>query len=78
MTEQIAPPPPVTPAPALPPMPDAPPPGTPVPTGKDRRVLRAVLRWTAAVAVFAAVGAYAVGGESVDLVILLVIGLLTL
>ncbi|WP_443054585.1 hypothetical protein [Streptomyces sp. NBC_00334] len=56
MTEQIAPPPPVTPAPALPPMPDAPPPGTPVPTGKDRRVLRAVLRWTAAVAVFAAVG----------------------
>ncbi|GAA3843490.1 hypothetical protein GCM10022403_089320 [Streptomyces coacervatus] len=45
----------------LPPMPDAPPPlPIPVqeaPAKKDRRVLRAVLRWTAAVVVFAAVGA---------------------
>ncbi|MFI0944440.1 hypothetical protein ACH4Q9_00275 [Streptomyces sp. NPDC021086] len=56
MTEQTAPPSPLTPAPALPPLPDAPPPGAPAPSGKDRRVLRAVLRWTAAVAVFAAVG----------------------
>ncbi|MDG9725942.1 MULTISPECIES: hypothetical protein [unclassified Streptomyces] len=56
MTEQIAPSAPVTPAPALPPLPDAPPPGAPAPSGKDRRALRAVLRWTAAVAVFAAVG----------------------
>nr|WP_225635281.1 hypothetical protein [Streptomyces solaniscabiei] len=37
-------------------MPDVPPPAAPAPVGKDRRVLRAVLRWTAAVAVFAAVG----------------------
>ncbi|MGW2524521.1 hypothetical protein ACWC09_47700 [Streptomyces sp. NPDC001617] len=45
---------------AVPPMPDAPPlqaePPAPAPK-KDRRVLRAVLRWTAAVTVFAAVGA---------------------
>ncbi|MGW2298554.1 hypothetical protein [Streptomyces violaceorubidus] len=56
MTEQITPPAPATPVPALPPLPDAPPPGAPAPSGKDRRALRAVLRWTAAVAVFAAVG----------------------
>lgn len=49
--------------PALPPMPDAPPvfrdtdpARTPPVVTKDRRALRAVLRWTAAVAVFAAVG----------------------
>nr|WP_241965616.1 hypothetical protein [Streptomyces sp. MH60] len=40
----------------MPPLPDAPPPGSPGPSGKDRRALRAVLRWTAAVVVFAAVG----------------------
>ncbi|MFE9178801.1 hypothetical protein ACFYN5_21445 [Streptomyces sp. NPDC007126] len=53
MTEQSAPP-----APDLPPVPDTPPsPGTePAPGKRDRRVLRAVLRWSAAVAVFAAVG----------------------
>ncbi|MFE2461618.1 hypothetical protein [Streptomyces sp. NPDC059402] len=59
MTEQTAPS-----APALPPAPDTPPPPPPVTEPeprpdagrKDRRVLRAVLRWTAAVAVFAAVG----------------------
>ncbi|MCZ9349871.1 hypothetical protein NGM36_08705 [Streptomyces mutabilis] len=66
MTEQIAPsepapsepvaPEPVAPETAPPLLPDAPPPGAPTPSGKDRRVLRAVLRWTAAVAVFAAVG----------------------
>lgn len=45
----------------VPPMPEAPPqPVTPAP--KDRRVLRAVLRWTAAVVVFAAVGASAAYG----------------
>ncbi|MEU6546542.1 hypothetical protein [Streptomyces sp. NPDC046859] len=38
------------------PVPETPVPETPAPA-KDRRVLRAVLRWTAAVAVFAAVGA---------------------
>ncbi|AQS72098.1 hypothetical protein [Streptomyces pactum] len=43
-------------------MPDAPPPGAPAPSGKDRRVLRAVLRWTAAVAVFAVVGSAAAYG----------------
>ncbi|MER7779373.1 hypothetical protein ABTZ21_30890 [Streptomyces sp. NPDC096191] len=40
-------------------MPDTPPPvqdPPPAPVKRDRRVLRAVLRWTAAVAVFAAVG----------------------
>ena len=46
----------------VPPMPDAPPPPfqaePPAPAPKkDRRVLRAVLRWTAAVVVFAAAGA---------------------
>ncbi|MFG3133413.1 hypothetical protein ACGFZU_37680 [Streptomyces tendae] len=61
MTEQTT-----SPAPSLPPMPETPPapPSLPPPVaapvaapGKgDRRVLRAVLRWTAAVAVFAAVG----------------------
>ncbi|WP_328561269.1 hypothetical protein [Streptomyces coelicoflavus] len=53
MTEQTAPP-----APALPPVPDTPPPPPPdtEPGKRDRRVLRAVLRWSAAVAVFAAVG----------------------
>ncbi|MFI1723274.1 hypothetical protein [Streptomyces sp. NPDC020489] len=41
----------------VPPLPEAPPqPVTPA-APKDRRVLRAVLRWTAAVAVFAVVGA---------------------
>ncbi|MCT9077120.1 hypothetical protein N4G65_11235 [Streptomyces fulvoviolaceus] len=40
-------------------MPDAPP---PPPSPKDRRVLRAVLRWTAAVVVFAAVGTSAAYG----------------
>ncbi|MGQ4414004.1 hypothetical protein ACN6LA_000793 [Streptomyces sp. SAS_269] len=39
--------------PAVPPAPELPPPAP----GKDRRVLRAVLRWTAAVVAFAAVGA---------------------
>lgn len=47
--------------PEVPAMPEAPPLVPPPPAGppapKDRRVLRAVLRWTAAVAVFAAVGA---------------------
>ncbi|MFI2413078.1 hypothetical protein [Streptomyces sp. NPDC018947] len=43
--------------PALPPLPGVPPPdASSAPAGKDRRALRAVLRWTAAVAVFAAVG----------------------
>ncbi|MGC0410539.1 hypothetical protein RKD32_003402 [Streptomyces sp. SAI-195] len=55
MTEQTT-----SPAPSLPPMPETPPapPSFPVaaPEKGDRRVLRAVLRWTAAVAVFAAVG----------------------
>lgn len=54
MTEQTT-----SPAPVLPPMPDTPPPvqdPPPAPVKRDRRVLRAVLRWTAAVAVFAAVG----------------------
>ncbi|MEV0172978.1 hypothetical protein AB0I00_17905 [Streptomyces sp. NPDC050803] len=37
-------------------------PETPAPAPKDRRVLRAVLRWTAAVTVFAAVGASAAYG----------------
>lgn len=52
----------------LPPMPEAPPavvfePVPPVPpVKKDRRVLRAVLRWTAAVVVFAAVGTSAAYG----------------
>ncbi|MFC9846047.1 hypothetical protein ACFWFF_10330 [Streptomyces sp. NPDC060223] len=49
----------------LPPMPEAPPvvpePQAP-PVKKDRRVLRAVLRWTAAVVVFAAVGTAAAYG----------------
>ncbi|QOV40983.1 hypothetical protein IM697_02975 [Streptomyces ferrugineus] len=53
MTEQ--------PPPLIPPMPEAPPLIPPAPAGppapKDRRVLRAVLRWTAAVVVFAVVGA---------------------
>ncbi|MFG2542405.1 hypothetical protein ACGFOM_08250 [Streptomyces sp. NPDC048594] len=54
MTEQTT-----SPAPVLPPMPDTPPPvpeSLAAPVKRDRRVLRAVLRWTAAVAVFAAVG----------------------
>ncbi|MFG2324310.1 hypothetical protein [Streptomyces sp. NPDC048568] len=54
MTEQTT-----SPAPVLPPMPDTPPPvpePLAAPVKRDRRVLRAVLRWTAAVAVFAAVG----------------------
>jgi hypothetical protein len=38
-------------------LPEVPPLAPPPPVAKDRRVLRAVLRWTAAVAVFAAVGA---------------------
>lgn len=62
MTEQIAPSAPVTPAPAPSPLPDAPRPVAPDPSGKDRRVLRAALRWTAAVAVFAAVGSAAAYG----------------
>jgi hypothetical protein len=45
----------------IPPMPEAPPPvpapETPVRVRKDRRVLRAALRWTTAVVVFAAAGA---------------------
>ena len=45
----------------IPPMPEAPPPvpasEPPVAVRKDRRVLRAALRWTAAVVVFAAAGA---------------------
>lgn len=42
----------------VPPVPEAPPqPVTPVPAPKNRRVLRAVLRWTAAVVVFAVAGA---------------------
>jgi len=46
----------------VPPVPEAPPlpeqqPLVPPPAPKDRRVLRAALRWTAAVVVFAAVGA---------------------
>lgn len=59
MTEQTT-----QPAPALPPSPDTPPlppPASPqvpdtAPGKRDRRVLRAVLRWTAAVAVFVSVG----------------------
>lgn len=48
---------------AVPPMPEAPPPPPPPPAApKDRRVLRAVLRWTAAVVVFAAVGTSAAYG----------------
>ncbi|WP_328439949.1 hypothetical protein OHA71_27905 [Streptomyces sp. NBC_00444] len=59
------------PQPLLPPPPPAAPPLTPLqpygpppvpPAPKDRRVLRAVLRWTAAVVVFAAVGASAAYG----------------
>ncbi|MGP4005462.1 hypothetical protein [Streptomyces sp. 4N124] len=59
------------PQPLLPPPPPAAPPLTPLqpygpppvpPAPKDRRILRAVLRWTAAVAVFAAVGASAAYG----------------
>ncbi|MFF1451769.1 hypothetical protein ACFVYF_27060 [Streptomyces sp. NPDC058274] len=46
--------------PAPPPMPEAPPAAPPV--KKDRRVLRAVLRWSAAVVVFAAVGTSAAYG----------------
>lgn len=42
---------------APPPLPDAPPLLPAPPAKKDRRVLRAVLRWTAAVAVFVGVGA---------------------
>ncbi|MEV6481597.1 hypothetical protein [Streptomyces sp. NPDC051576] len=41
--------------PVIPPMPDAPPPMPPA-APKDRRALRAALRWTAAVLVFAAAG----------------------
>lgn len=60
-----------TPQPLLPPPPPAAPPLTPLqpygpplvpPAPKDRRVLRAVLRWTATVVVFAAVGASAAYG----------------
>nr|WSY53737.1 hypothetical protein OG999_28930 [Streptomyces sp. NBC_00886] len=40
----------------IPPMPDAPPQVPPPPVRKDRRVLRAALRWTAAGLVFAAAG----------------------
>ncbi|MFF7554789.1 hypothetical protein ACFZA9_18105 [Streptomyces olivaceus] len=47
MTEQITPPASATPAPAAP---------APAPSAGDRRVLRAVLRWTAAVVVLVAVG----------------------
>lgn len=59
MTEQqtsvtTAPPVPAAPAADVPQEPPAPPEPSP---GKDRRVLRAVLRWTAAVVVFAAAGA---------------------
>ncbi|WP_210577743.1 hypothetical protein [Streptomyces sp. GESEQ-4] len=59
------------PQPLLPPLPPAAPPLVPLqpygpppvpPAPKDRRVLRAVLRWTAAVVVFAAVGASAAYG----------------
>ena len=60
MTEQTT-----SPAPVLPPMPDTPPPvpdPLPAPVKRDRRVLGAVLRWTAAVAVFAAVGSAAAYG----------------
>lgn len=46
----------------VPPMPDAPPPPPPPSSPKDRRVLRAVLRWTAVVVVFAAVGTSAAYG----------------
>lgn len=46
----------------VPPMPEAPPVIPPPPARKDRRVLRAVLRWTAAVVVFAAVGTSAAYG----------------
>ncbi|MGW5213838.1 hypothetical protein ACWEQO_22210 [Streptomyces sp. NPDC004051] len=61
MTEQNlsaprAPEPPVPPVPPVPPGPSAPEEPQAGPAAKDRRVLRAVLRWTAAVAVFAAVG----------------------
>ncbi|MGW1716653.1 hypothetical protein [Streptomyces sp. NPDC002156] len=50
--------------PSLPPLPEAPPLAPPPvkPVKKDRRVLRAALRWTAAVVVFAAVGASAAYG----------------
>ncbi|MGY6020625.1 hypothetical protein [Streptomyces spinosirectus] len=41
----------------IPPMPDAPPLAPVDAPGKNRRILRAVLRWTAAVVVFAAAGA---------------------
>ncbi|MDN0194265.1 hypothetical protein [Streptomyces sp. S.PNR 29] len=41
----------------VPPLPEGPPLVPPPPARKDRRTLRALLRWTAAVAVFAAVGA---------------------
>ncbi|MFE9288962.1 hypothetical protein [Streptomyces olivaceus] len=47
MTEQITPPASVTPAPAAP---------APAPSARDHRVLRAALRWTAAVVVLVAVG----------------------
>ncbi|MZD04701.1 hypothetical protein GTW43_06325 [Streptomyces sp. SID5785] len=53
------PPPAAAPVPLAPPVPSVPP--VP-PAPKDRRVLRAVLRWTAAVVVFAAVGAGAAYG----------------
>ncbi|MGW3360474.1 hypothetical protein ACWDFL_34650 [Streptomyces bungoensis] len=43
--------------PAVPPLPETPAPAVPDAPRKDRRALRAVLRWTAAVVVFAAVGA---------------------
>lgn len=46
----------VPPAPPVPPTASAPEEPQAGPAAKDRRVLRAVLRWTAAVAVFAAVG----------------------
>ncbi|MFE5890813.1 hypothetical protein ACWCQZ_34685 [Streptomyces sp. NPDC002285] len=53
-----APPPPeAPPVPAVPPMSPESPDNPVVPVKKDRRVLRAVLRWTATVVVFAAVGA---------------------
>ncbi|KOU56745.1 membrane protein [Streptomyces sp. MMG1533] len=58
-------PPPAAPPLAAPPLSPPPPYGPPLqapPAPKDRRVLRAVLRWTAAVVVFAAVGASAAYG----------------
>ncbi|WP_328362074.1 hypothetical protein OG800_27800 [Streptomyces sp. NBC_00445] len=57
--QPLLPPPPAAP-PLVPLQPYGPPPVPPAP--KDRRVLRAVLRWTAAVVVFAAVGASAAYG----------------